>query len=110
MRSPRIERIEAQFGAQVRQLRRAAGMSQVELARLANVSRSAILNLESGAGSSLTTLTKVLDALGQADWLLTLEPPVDTFNPLDLLDASAPAQRRRRTPRQPAAGAPRSSP
>jgi len=95
--------LERRFGEQVRRVRVDLGISQVELARLANVSRSAIVNLEAGAGSSLATVTKVLDALGQGEWLLTLVPPPTTFNPLDLLDGddqrSAPRTRRRVAPR-----------
>jgi transcriptional regulator with XRE-family HTH domain len=96
-RDPR--QLERRFGEQVRRVRTDLGISQVELARLANVSRSAIVNLESGAGSSLATVTKVLDALGQGEWLLTLVPPPTTFNPLDLLDAGDPraARPRRRS-------------
>ena len=59
---------------------------------MANLSRSAISNLESGAGSSLSTVIKVLRALGRADWLLSLEVPEDVFNPLDLV-GRRPAQR-----------------
>lgn len=86
MQGPSTDETLKQFGARVRQLRLGSNISQVELARLANVSRSAVVNLESGAGSSLTTLVRVLDALGRSDWLMSLEVPTDTFNPLDLLD------------------------
>jgi transcriptional regulator with XRE-family HTH domain len=95
--------VEKQFGAQVRQVRRSKGYSQIELARLANVSRSAIVNLESGAGSSLATLTKVLEALDRSDWLLSLEVPGEVFNPLDLLDRNerkGPGPGGRSTPRR----------
>lgn len=101
------DQLEARFGAQIRSVRRAQGLSQVELARRANVSRSAVINLESGAGSSLSTLAKVLDGLDRGDWLLTLEAPPDAFNPLDLLDQqSRPTGRPTwrplpRTPRRP---------
>ena len=88
-----LDEIEQRFGAQVRRVRVQRGITQVELARLANVSRSAVVNLEAGAGSSLATVVKVLDALDQRDWLFTLEPPEDTFNPLDLLDGEQSATR-----------------
>lgn len=88
-----VEELEVAFGARIRQVRIAAGVSQVELARLANVSRSAISNLESGAGSSLATVIKVLRALDRSDWLLSLQTPAEVFNPLDLLHSRAPGRR-----------------
>jgi transcriptional regulator with XRE-family HTH domain len=104
MTASRVTDLEAQFGARVRQVRRDQGLSQVELARLANVSRSAVVNLEAGAGSSLATLVKVLDALGRSDWLLTLEPPAPVFNPLDLLTRDQQRSPRGRPGPQPHAG------
>lgn len=76
---------ERLFGARLRELRIVAGHSQEELARLANLSRSAVRSLEGGDGSSLSTVIKVLRALGRDDWLDTLEVPSAAFNPIDLL-------------------------
>lgn len=100
-----VERLEAQFGDRVRQLRIADGVSQADLARRANVSRSAIGNLESGSGSSLRTIIKALRALGRSEWILTLEAPDAVFNPLDLLDQPpAPRKGQRRVSRSRARG------
>lgn len=95
MSSMRVTTVEQQFGAQVRAVRLGAGLSQEELARLANVSRGAVVSLESGAGSSLATLVKVLGAVDRTAWLFTLQAPEPPFNPLDLLDGGAAAPRPR---------------
>ena len=85
MSEKEVSRLEADFGLCVRRVRIANGVSQEELARKANVSRTAVGNLETGAGSTLATVVKVLRALDRSDWLLTLTAPAETFNPLDLL-------------------------
>ncbi len=77
---------EADLGGQIRTLRRRAEMTQRDLASSANVSVGTIRNLESGAGSTLTTLVSVARVLGRSDWLLALAPPV-TVSPLAMLDA-----------------------
>lgn len=77
---------EADIGSQVRTLRRRADMTQQSLARAANVSVGTIRNLESGAGSTLSTLVAVARVLGRGDWLAALAPPV-TVSPLALLEA-----------------------
>jgi transcriptional regulator with XRE-family HTH domain len=99
MRASEVTRSEEAFGARVREARRRVGLSQAEVARLASVSRRAIVNLEAGAGSSLATIVRVLDAIGRSDWLLSLEAPEPEFNPLDLLEppGGARASSRRRT-------------
>lgn len=71
----RIEEWEAVVGAQVRDLRLRAELRQRDLARLANVSVSALQRLEAGQGSSLSTLVAVLRALDRASWLQELAPP-----------------------------------
>ena len=85
MSEQEVRRLEADFGVRVRRVRIANGVSQEELARKANVSRTAVGNLETGAGSSLSTVVKVLRALDRSEWLLTLTAPAEPFNPLDLL-------------------------
>ena len=101
-----VEELEAAFGARVRAVRIADGVTQEELARKANLSRTAVSNLESGAGSSLATVVKVLRALDRSEWLLTLEAPAEAFNPLDLLDRG-PARRPKGPPRVKRARGPR---
>lgn len=97
---PRSEDLERTLGRQVRELRVAKRLTQVELAELANVSTGALKHLEAGAGATIRTLVRVLRALGEEAWVETLGPgaaAAAVFNPLDLLDA------RRRDQRRPAA-------
>lgn len=79
------EELERELGQRIRSVRIDAGFSQVELADRANVSLGAVKNLERGAGSTVTTLLKVLRALGRTDWLTSLAAPPAVFNPLDVL-------------------------
>lgn len=57
-----------ELGAHVRGVREGIGMSQSEVARRANLSRTSIHSLEAGTGGSpnYSTLIKVADALGVA--------------------------------------------
>lgn len=77
---------EAELGRQVRALRRRAGLTQAELAERANVSVGTIRNLESGVGSTLSTLIEVARALDRTEWLEMLAPPV-RVSPLEMLEA-----------------------
>jgi hypothetical protein len=73
----------------------------VTLADAANVSLSAIQALETGSGSSLVTLARVLAALEVDGWIDRLVPPVNAFNPLMLIDMPRRGRaQRRRAPRQ----------
>lgn len=89
--SEAVDALERDLGARVRQARRAAGFTQQQLADRANISVGTVKNLESGAGSTITTLVRVLRALGREDWIGTLYVEKSTFNPLDLL---SPARKR----------------
>src|SRR5271167_1944120 len=96
-----VEEWEERLGAQVRAARVGAQMDQATLAALANVSVTALSNLERGKGSSLKTLVATVRALGRTDWLQSLSPPV-TVSPLQLLRAKgghAPQHRRVRRSR-----------
>jgi transcriptional regulator with XRE-family HTH domain len=58
---------ESDIGALVTARRKRLKLNQVELARLANISRSALSALENGAGTrgaTITTLLAVLSVLG----------------------------------------------
>ncbi|MGP8159723.1 MAG: helix-turn-helix transcriptional regulator [Candidatus Dormibacteria bacterium] len=87
---------EAVIGAEVRAARIAANLDQAELAKRADVSLGALKNLEAGRGSTLRTLIRVVRALGRAEWLVTLAPPI-TVSPLAMLSsrrsATHPRQR-----------------
>jgi transcriptional regulator with XRE-family HTH domain len=61
-------------------------MSRQDLASLAGVSVSALANLETGQGASLTTFVRVLRALHMEAWIDVLKPsPV--INPMLLLNS-----------------------
>ncbi|MHB1988924.1 MAG: helix-turn-helix domain-containing protein [Acidimicrobiales bacterium] len=87
-----IEEWEEQVGEQIRSARVASDLDQTRLAALADISVGALSNLERGKGSSLKTVVAVVRALGRADWLEALAPPV-TVSPMQLLRA------KRKTPR-----------
>lgn len=79
--------LEQRLGGRIRAHRVAQRLTQAELAELANVSLGALKHLEGGAGATITTLVRVLRALGQERWIDTLGPAPEVFNPLDVLDA-----------------------
>lgn len=78
---------ERLLGEQIRAARLAAGVAQVALAAQANVALGALKNLESGKGSTVRTLVRVVRALGRSDWLEALEPPV-AVSPLAAFEQS----------------------
>ena len=86
---------ERYLGEQFRAMRIRAGVEQLVLAERADVSAGAIKNLESGKGSSLKTIIKIVRCLGRTDWLESLAPRV-SVSPMQMLAAarrSAPRQR-----------------
>jgi transcriptional regulator with XRE-family HTH domain len=88
-----IDEREASLGEAVRQLRLERLLTQAQLSELANVSLSALKNLENGRGSHTSTLIRVVHALGRDEWLAALAPEM-TFNPLDLLERRSTNRRR----------------
>jgi transcriptional regulator with XRE-family HTH domain len=61
----RNEELLKRFGLRVRRLRTDKGLSQYQLADLANISRSQIMGIEKGTiNPSLCTLQAVADGLG----------------------------------------------
>jgi transcriptional regulator with XRE-family HTH domain len=76
---------EQRFGVEVRRLRQRQDLTQGELAERANVSISSIKYLETGKGSSLSTLVRVAKALGRTEWLASFTPPESTVSPMALL-------------------------
>jgi transcriptional regulator with XRE-family HTH domain len=75
-----------EIGSNVRARRIEAGVTQEELARRAGLGLGALKHLESGAGANLTTLVKVVRALGADEWLSALAPPPEpTVSPMQLL-------------------------
>jgi transcriptional regulator with XRE-family HTH domain len=93
-RKSTVEELELQVGHQVRAARVAAGLSQKELASLANISLATLSNLERGNGSSLRTLVAAARALGRTDWLESFAPVV-TVSPMRMLKAKKSLSRQR---------------
>ena len=85
---------ERYLGEQFRAMRIRAGLEQALLAQRADVSTGAIKNLESGKGSSLKTIIKIVRCLDRTDWLESLAPVV-SVSPMQMLAAA-----RRTAPRQ----------
>ena len=93
-----IDELERALGAGVRAHRVARQLTRAELAELANVSLGALRNLETGRGSTTTTLVKALRALDAEQWLTTLTPPSAPFDPLALLTQREQERHRRPGP------------
>lgn len=64
--------LEADLGRRLRRLRLARNRPQAVLAAQAGISLRALRNLESGTGSSVSTLLRVLTALECEAWLQAL--------------------------------------
>jgi transcriptional regulator with XRE-family HTH domain len=88
----KTEEIEAEIGKQLRDLRLRQNIDQRRLAERAGVALNAVKNLESGKGATLTSLVKVLRALGRAEWFGSLAPEV-SISPLQML-RNKPVRRR----------------
>jgi transcriptional regulator with XRE-family HTH domain len=79
-------------GEQVRLLRLRMNMKQKELASRAGVGVITISRIESGKGSSLSTLIKVLQVLRQDAWLEQLAPAA-SISPVQLHQLGKQRQR-----------------
>lgn len=90
------QELEENLGRNVRSQRIAKRLTQTDLAELANISVGALKSLERAKGSSLSTLVKVLHALGNDAWVAQLAPTA-MFNPLALVEDRRSA-RRSKTP------------
>jgi len=88
--------LQANLGERIKRLRLNRNLDQKSTAEKAGISERALRNLESGNGSTVETLLRVLKALDylQGIDMLAPEPGV---NPLDLLRQSKAPQRVRRT-------------
>lgn len=83
------------LGEQVRQQRLREGWDQEALAQRAGISVGALKNLESGKGSTLMSLIKVVRTLHREDWLQALSPRISVSPMLMLksLHLKKPRQR-----------------
>lgn len=92
--SQSAEDLAAVLGDGLRALRLDRNLEQKTLAAQAGVSLTALKNLESGKGANVSTLVRILRALGREDWLKTIAP-VATINPLSLPAGGGHRQRAR---------------
>lgn len=76
---------EARVGQHFRAVRIGNELDQESLARNASISVGALHNLESGKGSSLSTIIKVSRALDLTDWLDAIDSGASEISPMDLL-------------------------
>lgn len=86
------EEIEVALGENLRRLRINKNLEQKIVAERAGVSLRTLRNLESGNGSSLHTLIRVLRVLGRESWLATIAP-IATIDPLMMTRYALPRQR-----------------
>ena len=83
------------IGENIKSLRLQKNLVREMLAHQAGVSVTALRHLESGQGATLTTLIRVVRALGRENWLLNLAPEI-SVNPLHMLPSRHLRQRARR--------------
>jgi transcriptional regulator with XRE-family HTH domain len=93
-----------EIGSDLRARRVHQDLTQRELAHVAGVGISTLKHLESGDGATLSTLVKVVRALGAEEWLGTLSPPPEpAVSPMQLLrqrQGTPPGRRRVRHARR----------
>ena len=87
---------EVELGQQVRDVRLRQNIDQQRLAEQAGVALNVLKRLEGGKGTTVTSLIKILRALGRVEWLSTLAPAV-SISPLQLLHEKPARQRASRT-------------
>ena len=90
-----LEELQQHLGGKVKRLRLNRNLDQRTTAEKAGVSEKALRNLETGRGSTVETLLRVLKALECLQGLEMLAPEV-SVNPLDLRRQPNAAQRARR--------------
>jgi len=87
------DELQAVFGKQLQELRISKNLDQITTAEKAGISEKTLRNLETGRGSSVDTLVRVLKALDSLDGLSLLAPR-SSVSPLALLRHSGAARRR----------------
>lgn len=84
---------ERELGSSLRELRLRQNVDQRSLAERAGVALNAVKRLEGGKGATVSSLVKVLRALGREDWLAALAPAV-SVSPLHMLKTGKPLRKR----------------
>ena len=83
---------EFEIGRQIRELRLRQNIDQQRLAEQAGVALNVVKRLESGKGTTVSSLIKILRALGREEWLVTIAPVV-SISPLQMLKEKQIRQR-----------------
>ena len=92
---------QATLGEWIRDSRLARGIDQRTLAQQADVSERALRNFESGSGSTLSTVIRVVRALDRENWLAALDEGAAGPSPIELLrQAQRKPAKPRRAPRR----------
>lgn len=87
-----VSDLELELGAHLRDLRLRLNIDQRLLAEQAGVALNVVKNLESGKGSTITSLIKILRILGRTDWLENVAPTA-SISPLQMLKTKHVRQR-----------------
>ena len=86
------EEWEFEIGRQIRELRLRQNIDQQRLAEQAGVALNVVKRLESGKGTTVSSLIKVLRILGREEWLNAIAPVV-SISPLQMLKDKPVRQR-----------------
>lgn len=86
------EEWEFEIGRQIRELRLRQNIDQQRLAEQAGIALNVVKRLESGKGTTVRSLIKVLRILGREEWLNTIAPVV-SISPLQMLKEKPVRQR-----------------
>ena len=89
------EEWEIFIGEQIKTVRIRKNLTQDELSARANISKSALRNLEKGKGSTVKTLVSVLNTLDETAWIENLAPEI-TVSPIQLMELGKPRRRVRK--------------
>ncbi len=76
---------EVALGRDISKMRRAQDLTQKDLAKITDLSVSAIKKIEGGHGSSMRSLILIARALGRTDWLSSFPSQEPEISPLELL-------------------------
>src|SRR5579863_2368350 len=94
-----IEELQSSLGEQLQSLRLAKNLDQRTTAEKAGISERALRNLETGRGSTVESLLRVLKALDSLEGIEMLAPK-PSVNPLSLLRDAKVRQRVRHSRRE----------
>jgi transcriptional regulator with XRE-family HTH domain len=89
--------LEADIGAMVRKKRIAHGLSMEDVADRASISPTSVRSLEHGRGTTLTTLLKVLEEIGETSLFTDWIAKGNSFSPIAVLreEQHLPKERKR---------------